>query len=111
MRPLHLVQRGKQCALRFGHLTVAEKIAMIERRVTQCRVDERQDLVLGRPARGHSRADEERLCAGAPVERCGENVRVVRDQYWEARDLAERLTEVPLPQRQRVDLALLAAQS
>ena len=74
MSSVQLIQRGEECALRFGHLRVAEEIAMIERRVTQCRVDEGQHFVLGRLVRGDSLSDEKRVCAGAPVERCGQDV-------------------------------------
>ena len=109
MTPLHLSQRGKERALCFGDIGVTEQIATIEGRVTQRRVDEGQHFVLGRRVRWHSCAGEERLRARTPVERGRQDVGVIGDQNRQTRDLTERLTEVALPERQRVDLALLLA--
>ena len=69
MTPFHVIQRGVQRALRFGHIGVTEQIVRIEGRVTQRLVDEGQHFFLGRRMRRHAGTGEELLCARTPVDR------------------------------------------
>ena len=104
MRPFQLLQGGEQRPLCLRDVTVVQDVGAAEFGVSQPSVHERENVDLPGRMGGHAGRGEKRVRALAPRKRRGNERSVVRDQHRQASNLTERLTEIPLPERQPVDL-------
>lgn len=107
--------RGLECeiqlALRDRDVRVVDEIALREGAVAQAGVEKRERLLLVCTGHRQSRGSEEVVRPREPAPGAGDQVRVVGHEHLPAGQLRDRFAQVALPERERVDLALVRSRA
>ena len=108
MRPFCSLEQQEELALGRRDVYVCQKLVSRRLAVSQPCVDEGEHLLRARADHSKARTVEKQARPFAPIQRLGENCVMARNQYRQARDLRDRLPQVPLPQREEIELSLSA---